>query len=894
MGDESRKIILQLEIDAAKSITSIVSLKDQVSKLKAEQKLLNLETTEGKKANEAYNAQIKALTKEQRSLELAVEKTAAGFQFETGSIASNRAELSKLTAEYKNLANPTKQQTEQIKNLSDRLKEQEGAIGNNTRNVGNYNEAISGVTSQIGMLVPEIGQLTAGFGGVTKSLQTVSKGFTTVGGAIKASGIGLLLVLLGSLIFYFKSTDEGAAKLEGALGAVGIVVKNITGFFAEMASGVLDVVSGATSLNDVFSGFIEFLEQQFKTRVNAAIQIITELKNILVELKDEGLSANLNDNLEKISDSTLDFTTGVKDSSDKIKQWAQELAAAAKIAFDYAVKLDAIEDAQRALNKTNALANQVAVELAKNAKDKTLSDQERITLIKKSDEIIEKSVKAQTALDRQRLSLIKERNKAESDAINQKLNRDIEEETSEEKKFKLRQKALSIQDKLSQEQVDLEVKIINAETSFISLRETNQNKIAVLEEKIAADREKAYQDYLTQLHEINAAEQSLIVQRQARIVSDLDFEIKAITTSTSQKIALIRIRGEEEKALQKLILDEKLAQLTSEGMKENANRVAIELEKTALIEQAVHDRVVIERKGADEITAINLAAEQKKTEDAKKEQEKRKQELVTGLQTTGTLLNNFANVGIQANAARLDRELDENESARRMELARSSKDQATQAKINKKFDDLAEEEKKKAARTDLDLKELQAVANIALGISQAIAQGGVAGIATGALVAAAGAVQIAAIESQKSKLEEGGVVVGPSHRQGGVKGTGRFNNIEVEGGEFVNNRMSTKNNAGLLNYINTHGRNRNVLSELRNIAPNRPPINAGKMATGGMIFDGGLSARQNVESVEASLSTRNLLLQAIAAQPNPIVLVKDINTGQGRNIEVKQRANVAQ
>ncbi len=50
---------------------------------------------------------------------------------------------------------------------------------------------------------------------------------------------------------------------------------------------------------------------------------------------------------------------------------------------------------------------------------------------------------------------------------------------------------------------------------------------------------------------------------------------------------------------------------------------------------------------------------------------------------------------------------------------------------------------------------VQAIINTALGVTQAIAQGGVAGIVTGALVAAAGAVQIATIASQNFAL--GGV-----------------------------------------------------------------------------------------------------------------------------------------
>lgn len=244
MADD-RKIILQLEIDAQKGIQNIISVKDRIAALKKEQAELNLTTVEGRKTYEAYNAQIKALTKEQKSLELAVEKTAAGFEFEAGSIAANRAELSKLTAEYKNLANPTKEQTNRIKELSDRLKEQESAIGNTSRNVGNYKEALVGIQSQIGAFGPEVQKLVVGFNGVSQGLKVASAGFKTLRGAIAATGIGVLVLAFTSLIQYFKQTDDGATKLEGVMGGLGAIMTEVSGFVAELGGRLIDLVTGA-------------------------------------------------------------------------------------------------------------------------------------------------------------------------------------------------------------------------------------------------------------------------------------------------------------------------------------------------------------------------------------------------------------------------------------------------------------------------------------------------------------------------------------------------------------------------------------------------------------------------------------------------------------------------
>lgn len=903
MAEESRKIILQLEVDAGKAINEVIGIKDQIAKLKTEQKGLNVETLEGKKTFEAYNAQIKALTKEQRSLEGAIEKTAAGFQFEAGSIAANRAELSKLTAEYKNLAAPTKEQTDRIKNLSDTLKTQESAIGNNTRNVGNYGEALTGVTSQLGMLSPQIGQLTAGFSGVTKSLSTVAKGFTTLGGAVKASGIGLLLVLLGSLISYFKSSDEGAAKLEGAMGAIGAVVKSVTGIFTEFGSAIADVITGTTSMQSVFEGIGDFFAGQLFNRINAIKNLFGELATIITFQSDD-----VTKSLVKTGDSALDFLTGIEgtrgvviEAAVAIKDWAKDIAAAAKISFEYAQELDKIEDAQRALNLTNAKASQEVAKLIIQAKNKSKTDEERIALLLEANKIEEGSVASQKKLDKDRLNLLIERNKQESNFINQKINRDIANEKSEEKKLELEKKRLSIQDKLSEEEIALRIKIVNAETSLLSLKETNQNKISVLEEKIAADRKKAYEDYLAQLEAINSAEVDLSTQRLARKIVDLQYEISLLTKQDSEKIKLLKTNGansatilkaqaeeriellkkleqEEIRLVEKKAADEQL-KLIQEGLKDEANQKEIALKRIAIEEKKKNDIIDIERKISDETVAINKKTNEDIAANTKKTNDELKQDVIKGLNTTGTLLNNFAQTAIQANQAALDRNLLDNEAARNRELKAYAGNKLQQDKINKKFDKIAADQKRKAAKTDLALKEIQAVANVALGISQAIAQGGVAGIITGLLVAAAGAIQIASIETQKSKLAKGGLINigGNLHSNGGTTFRGTDGTVfEAERGEVL--AVVNRHDAPKLSYLSGI----NSFHGTPFFAENRPSYHPNHFA------DGGLVARVNGGSIQQENSLSDSLKNI-----QIVVGVKDIISSVDKKVQVVDRSKVA-
>ena len=132
-----------------------------------------------------------------------------------------------------------------------------------------------------------------------------------------------------------------------------------------------------------------------------------------------------------------------------------------------------------------------------------------------------------------------------------------------------------------------------------------------------------------------------------------------------------------------------------------------------------------------------------------------------------------------------------------------------------------EKEKEKAERQKKKLEHDQAVAkkrmdlaqafiNMAMAISMAsVNKWPVPAIPMMALAAAAGAAQIAAIQSQNiPSYGDGGVIQGKSHAQGGVKVLG--GRAEVEGGEFITNKVTTTRNVELLEFINTRKKKINL------------------------------------------------------------------------------------
>ena len=127
-----------------------------------------------------------------------------------------------------------------------------------------------------------------------------------------------------------------------------------------------------------------------------------------------------------------------------------------------------------------------------------------------------------------------------------------------------------------------------------------------------------------------------------------------------------------------------------------------------------------------------------------------------------------------------------------------------------------EKEKEKAEHKKADLEYAQAVARKRMQESQALINAAMAvsmaavnnwpipAIPMMALAAATGAAQYAAVKSQyipKPSYGSGGVIQGKSHKEGGVPVLG--GRAEVEGGEYITNKVTTAKNVDLLEYINS-------------------------------------------------------------------------------------------
>lgn len=220
------------------------------------------------------------------------------------------------------------------------------------------------------------------------------------------------------------------------------------------------------------------------------------------------------------------------------------------------------------------------------------------------------------------------------------------------------------------------------------------------------------------------------------------------------------------------------------------------------------------------------------------------------------------------------------------ELAKQEKDLAKQKEKLEK--DKAKKEKQ-MKKIELGQQLISGIATTALAAIKALAAGPIWGPILAASISAAGAVQTGIIASQIAKLEDGGLLRGKRHSQGGMRIEGT--NIEVEGDEYVVNRISTSKNKGLIEYINKNRRelNANDINSYFARSP-RQANQQPELPTKRMFQEGGMLT--NLEVVDNIKTPDNEKILNAISQINfqPVVSVVDIASAQDNLSQVKDIA----
>jgi chemotaxis protein histidine kinase CheA len=301
-------------------------------------------------------------------------------------------------------------------------------------------------------LIPgPIGAAATSIGGLTGAVATLKLAFTTLKGALIATGIGAFVVVVGTLISYFTSTEAGAQKLRVIMATLGGVVSTVSNAMIGLLQGLKaiasgDILAGISKIGDSFSNLgskAVTAAKQTNALENAMNKVLEAEDELGVKRSEANKEiANARMIADDLTKSTEERAQAIRDAGNVEEQVAQQEQAIA------AERLRILEEQKKARGKASEEEND-AIDAAKIR----LNDLERETTMrqKRLGTELQGLKNEQDALDKERddarLAKIKEKNDAEIE-LAKKLAE--EKKAAEEAAIKAAEKRIENQDKIDE------------------------------------------------------------------------------------------------------------------------------------------------------------------------------------------------------------------------------------------------------------------------------------------------------------------------------------------------------------------------------------------------------------------------------------------------------------
>lgn len=415
---EERQILLEIEVDNDKAQQELNSTAAQIEINKNELSELNKEYKEGSISVQEYAKRKAVLINENKKLGKEQRAIQKSLDAEKGSLNALRDSLSRLTAER----NATNQSTEQgrkrfsqlqkqILETTNAIKGQEEAGGDFRRSVGDYGKAL---TSNIPLLNRYVGELTAfrsGLIGVGQGLTSTTKGLTGASKALRifrialiSTGVGALVVALGSLITFLTTTQRG-------MDAVTKVTRPLQQIFQRLI-GVVQDLGG-----DAFDALAKAIDNPIEALKNLGQLIVDNIINRFKALQvfGEAVSALFAGEFTKAAklaaDASIQLGTGITNATDRIINAGESLREFVNEAVDAGTRIDQlnkqIERGEIRLIKVRSENLRILKEQNEIAENQSKTLEDRIDSAQKSVEAVNRISEESINLQLKRIELLK-------------------------------------------------------------------------------------------------------------------------------------------------------------------------------------------------------------------------------------------------------------------------------------------------------------------------------------------------------------------------------------------------------------------------------------------------------------------------------------------------------
>ena len=628
--------ILKIHVDYKKAVKDIADYQTKIDAARESEKNLKKQLHDGEISRQQYNEEMaasKLAISEYNDAIRVISKTVQNQikqeKEQEGSLKSLRAQLSNLTAEYDSLSEADrkaatgKELKDKINEITDALKGAEEETQRYYRNVGNYKNAIIEAANANIPFVEQINQMVTSFGGLKDYLSGVktemiavsasTSGLTKVLQLLKvaliSTGIGALVVALGSLVAWFTKTQKGIELANKIMGALGATVNVLIDRVSKFGSALVNLFTGnfkqaAEDVKAVFSGIGEEIVNETKQGWELA-EALNEIekKEVMLSMSRAANRAEI-EKLKKAADdqtlSTQERTKaaekayelekkdlkiqtdlakarianmlGYTDVTEEALKTIEDLQSGAITADEAIGKIGLSESTIEDLRKLSEEVNHLS-ELEEDSYGRQTEQQNTLNSIRqegadKAKEAKQKELEAVRAAEDAMLALVKDKREQARKEIELTYSRQIEDlrsrlKTETDLTIKARQ-AINEQIKALEQQKAMDLQNLSEE----ELQKEIENRTKLISLQLEAVREGSEQEYQLRMQQLFAqrdaelADKELTEQMKLAIVDKYDKQMDDLILQREQEIS------EKQQEAVRLRMENEIMQLQQSGASE--------------------------------------------------------------------------------------------------------------------------------------------------------------------------------------------------------------------------------------------------------------------------------------------------------------------------------------
>lgn len=624
MADKQEKI-LDIKVNYSEAIKAIAEYQTKIDAAREAESKLKKQLKDGEISRQQYNEEMAAskayiadCNDSIRIITKTMQNQIKQEKEQEGSLRSLRAELSNLTSEYDALSEAERKgaKGEELKNkineVTNSLKGAEEETQRYYRNVGNYKEAIIDAANANIPFIQQINQMVTSLGGLKNYLagmktEMVAVSASTTGWikvlkllkvALIGTGIGALIVALGSLVAWFTKTQKGVEAANKIMAALGATINVIIDRASKLGSTLVNLFTGnfkqaGADAKAVFSGIGKEIADETKQAWKLA-EVLNEIdkKEVMLSMSraanraeieklkkaadDQTLStqerikaAEKAAEIEKkdleiqteLAEARLANTLGFTKMTGEVRKLMEQIKAGDVTADEVIGKLglseSTIEDLKNFRDQFNELQELMEDSYGRQTEQQNTLNSIRQEGADKAKEAKQKELEAVRAAEDAMLALVKEGRDKQSKEITLQYNRQIEDlrtrlKTETDLTVKARQ-AINDQIKALEQQKSMELQKLSDE----ELQKEIDNRTKLISLQLEAVKEGSEQEYQLKMQQLASqrdselADKELTEQMKQAITDKYNKQMDDLVTQHEKDVSekqqeAIRLRMENE------------------------------------------------------------------------------------------------------------------------------------------------------------------------------------------------------------------------------------------------------------------------------------------------------------------------------------------------------------